>query len=424
MITTLGSYGDLHPYLALAIGLKSRGHEAVLATCPVYRPDVEREGISFHPVRPDADPYDRDLIARAMDPRKGPEVIFNELVIPALRASYDDLSLASQDADLLVTHPITMAGPIIAEERSLPWVSTVLAPMSFFSSHDLPVFPQAPWLKKLERVPGAARLLVKAAKAYAGRWVEPVRRFREERGLRRGAHPIFEGQHSPALVLALFSRVLAEPQPDWPPNVRITGQLFYDRAGGSPPSEELEAFLDGGSPPVVFTLGSSAVGVAKARSFFEESVRAARAAAVRAVLLVGRYAGNRPGGTLPENVLAVEYAPHAAVFPRSAAIVHQGGAGTLGQALRSGRPMLVVPHAHDQHDNAQRTARLGVARVLDPKRYRARAVARALDALLNEPSYAERAADVARTVRSEDGVRAACEAIEERLGAEPVRPLT
>jgi UDP:flavonoid glycosyltransferase YjiC (YdhE family) len=114
---------------------------------------------------------------------------------------------------------------------------------------------------------------------------------------------------------------------------------------------------------------------------------------------------------LPKSIIAVEAAPHDALFPRSAAVVHQGGIGTTGQALRAGKPTLIVPHAHDQPDNAFRAARTGGARICYPTQYRAKRVAAELRALLEDSSYAERAEGTARIVRSENGVDAAVQEI-------------
>ena len=172
---------------------------------------------------------------------------------------------------------------------------------------------------------------------------------------------------------------------------------------------ELAQFLDAGEPPITFTLGTSAVGAAG--GFYEESVQAVRALGRRAVLLVGLNAENRPPD-LPPNIIAVDAAPHDVLFPRSAAIVHQGGIGTTGQALRAGRPTLVVPHAHDQPDNAFRTARTGGARVCYPLQYKAGRVEAELRALLEDASYADHARSAAAVVQAEDGTGTAAAAIE------------
>lgn len=414
VIATWGSHGDLHPALGLATGLRDRGHRVTVATIPLYRDDVEREHLGFQPVRPDVDPNDRAMVARIMDAQRGSEFIFKDLLMPALHDAATDLRPAIAAADLVISHPVTFAAPILAEQLRKPWVSYVLAPMSFFSVHDMPVLPPAPWLRRLaERSPWVSRLLVGVARRATRGWTAPVAALRAELGLPPGANPIFEGQHSPQLVLALFSRVLAEPQPDWPPNVVVTGAAPYRAPDAAALSRELEVFLAAGPPPVVFTLGTSAVG-APGR-FYDESLAAARQAGCRAVLLVGRHPENRPRVPMSGDIIAVEYAPHALLFPRASVVVHQGGAGTLHHALAAGRPMLVVPYAHDQPDNADRARRLGVARVLTPARYRAPRVAAALTDLATRSSYADASSRVAAVLRSEDGVATACDAIE-RLG--------
>ena len=162
------------------------------------------------------------------------------------------------------------------------------------------------------------------------RWAEPTYRLRQELGLPRGRSPLFEGQHSPALVLALFSRVLARKQPDFPSQTVVTGFAFYDAADTRPADPQLLHFLDAGEPPVVFTLGSSAVWIAE--DFYQTAIAAVRMLGRRALLLAGDQAAALRAGGLPDTIAAFEYAPHSAVMPRGSAIVHQGGVGTTGQA--------------------------------------------------------------------------------------------
>ena len=413
LITTFGTLGDLDPYLALGRGLAERGHEPVIATHAFYRDMVEGEGLGFHPVRPDAHPEDREAFARAMSPRFGSKYVVCKLVIPHLRDSWEDTAEAARDAELVVTHPLTFAGRIVAEEAGLPWVSTVLAPLSFFSRYDFPVVPPFPNAWRLYGVPGVPRVLTGFFRAITRSWTGPVRELRAERGLPPGGDPLYEGQHSPLLTLALFSSVLAAPQPDWPFSTRLTGFLFRDPAGGAALDADLDAFLAAGPPPIVFTLGTSAVAVAG--SFYEESLTAARRLGMRAVLMVGDDPANLPRTALGADAIAVGHAPHAALFPLAAAIVHHGGIGTLGQALRAGKPMLAVPWSHDQPDNARRALRLGVAAILSPRRYRAHRAAVAIERLLHDPAIAARATEIGAIVRGEDGVGAACEAIEEAV---------
>jgi len=414
VLSCWGSYGDLFPYLGLAVELKARGHVPVIATCPAYRELVAAEGFEFRPVRPDIDPQDTAILQQAMDPARGSEVVVKQLIVPHVRDAYADLVEATRGADFVLSHPVTFATPILAAELKLPWLSTALAPVSFFSTYDFPVLPPYAFLGNVTRSSRfAARVFLGLARRITGPWTAPVRAFRAERGLPDVGDPLYEGQFSPMGTLALFSRVLAQPQPDWPPHGTVTGFPFFNRAIPMPGG--LADFLDRGDPPIVFTLGSSASGAPGA--FYKESVTAAASLGRRAVFLVSKYAPVLSQSALPAGMIVVEFAPHDALFPRAAATVHHGGIGTTGQALRSGKPMLVVPHAHDQPDNAARAARLGVARVLDAQKYTADRAAAQLRALLDDPSYRARADEVGRTVRAENGATAACDVIEGLLAS-------
>jgi rhamnosyltransferase subunit B len=285
----------------------------------------------------------------------------------------------------------------------------MLAPMSFFSASDTPALPPAPRLVHLRRLgPWVGRLMLGLMRRATSAMTEPVQRLRAELGMPRGGNPLLEGQYSPILNLALFSRVMGAPQPDWPRHVEVTGFVFYN-GPDTALSPALQAFLAAGPAPVVFTLGTSAVGAAG--TFYEESAAAIVRLRRRAVLLTGIFEENTPRRTISPDILIVETAPHQLLFPHAAAIVHQGGAGTTGQALRAGRPTLIVPHSHDQPDNAFRVTNLGVARTIFPSAYRANRVARELDRLLRDVGYATRATAVAAQVRAEQGADAAADAI-------------
>ncbi len=410
MLTSWGSFGDLFPSLGMAGELKRRGHAPVIASCPFYRDLVSAEGFEFRPMRPDVDPDATAMIHRIMNPRIGTEVVVREIMAPAIRDQFSDLEAAASGADAIVNHPIVFAGPLVAERMRLPWVATVLAPISFFSAMDFPLLPNAPGLtKQLRRLgPWTGRTIMKIAHRLTFPWTAPVRELRAQLGLPPAADALYEGQFSASGTMALFSRALASPQADWPTRTTVTGFPFFNRA--IPLPDALSRFLDNGDPPITFTLGTSAVGAAG--QFYEESVRAVTALGKRAVLLIGNVPANRPAGPLPSSVIAVEAAPHDQLFPRSVAIVHQGGIGTTGQALRAGRPTLVVPHAHDQPDNADRVARTGGGRVLYPHRYTGPRVIDELRILLRDARIAESATATARVVQSEDGAATAADVIE------------
>ena len=411
LLTTIGSFGDLNPYIGLGLALKRRGHHPVLAVANAYRPHVEAEGLECRPVGPHGDPADRDMVERIMHPMRGAEFLVRDLLMPRLDEAYHDLFEVAADADAIVSHPLTFTAPLVAEKRGLPWAGAVLAPMSFFSLTDPPQVVANPTVAAIHRRwPSVIGRTIPLGKMITRSWGEPVQALRSRLGLPRGGHPLYEGQFSPHLNLALFSPVLAEPQPDWPARTTVTGAITYDAVHGRLPAD-LAAFLDAGPPPVVFTLGSAAVGVKRAPHFFDVSAAAATALGLRAVLLVGRSPENRPA-IESTDVFVAEWAPHSELFPLAAAVVHQGGAGTLHTALAAGHPMIVVPFAHDQPDHAARVERLGVGRTIYPQQYTAARVRNTLASLLADEDAKGAAGAIGATVRAERGGDNAVDALE------------
>jgi rhamnosyltransferase subunit B len=417
VLNTFGSFGDIHPYMAIAMELQRRGHKPVIATMPIYREKLEGAGLEFAPVRPDVPQpreQDREFIEKLMQPMTGPRFLIEEVIFAAVRDSYADLLQAVDGADLLVTHPAAPAGPLVGRKTGLPWVSTVLAPFSFYSAYDPPVPPFWQWTKKLHVLgPGIMGFLLRLSKrTYKAKAIAD---FRDELGLEDTGNPMFEGQHSPTLVLALFSAVFGKPQPDWPKQTRVTGFCFYDGHYETQMPDELVRFMDSGAPPVIFTLGSSAVWVA--RDFFEESIDAAKRLGRRAVLLIGDER-NLPR-LLPEGIIAVDYVPYQSILPRACAVVHHGGVGTTSQGLLAGVPTLIVPFAFDQSDNAEHAYKLGTSRTLYRNNYRAPRVADELHELLRQPTYARHAIEVSRKLKQENGPARAADLLEGVLSGNP-----
>jgi UDP:flavonoid glycosyltransferase YjiC (YdhE family) len=409
LMTTTGSLGDLHPFIAIGLELRSRGHEVTLATSNFYKSKVEQTGLRFAPMGPHLGLEISEVMNRVMDLKNGPEYLIRQILYPSVPSAYVEVMQAARGADLIVTHPITFAAQIAADKTGMPWVSTVTAPLSFFSRYDPSVVAGYSYLTKIRALgPGPYGWVLKMGRLRTGFWRQAVIQFRASLGLPSGRDPLFEGQHSPQRVLAMFSPLMAAPQPDWPPNSMATGFPFYDQAEhGQELDPALERFLNAGPPPVVFTLGSSAV--QHPGNFYRESLSAIKALGCRAVLLMG---SNPPPDSLPPGTLAVPYAPYSKVFPRAAVIVHQGGIGTCAQALAAGRPMLVVPFAFDQPDNAARLERMGVARSITRAKYTGRRAQLELERLLRDPDYATCANQIASKLALENGVRAASDAIE------------
>ena len=384
-----------------------------VASTEFYRSKVEGLGIGFLPLRPNWDTSARELIRQCEDLKSGPEVLFRKLVLPHLRDTYDNLLSAAADSDLMIAGELVYAAPLVAEKLGLRWASAILSPASFLSAHDPSVLVNAPGLIHLRKLGWPVyRAALNIGRMGIRHWFDPVRHLRREEGLRVDCDPLFRDKFSPDLVLALFSSCLAQPQPDWPAHTVQPGFVQFDREGSRADSSspELTDFLAAGPAPIVFTLGSTAVH--NPGGFYEASAEAARRLGARAVLLLGSNAALRVSS--PE-ILALPYAPYSQIFPHAAVIVHQGGSGTVGQALRAGRPMLIVPYGWDQPDNAARVERLGVGLHVPRSKYSAPTAAATLERLLGDPRFAVRAAELGARLQKEDGVASACDAIESVL---------
>ncbi|UPG85184.1 glycosyltransferase [Luteibacter aegosomatis] len=413
VFATVGSQGDLFPFLAVGRELASRGHRVTVGAHAMHRAAVAEADLGFVTASGIAEPDDKAAFAaKAFHPLRGPRFVVRDLAAADVAASYAALAPACAEADAIVTTTLAFAGQILGETSRGTWLSAVLSPTVFLSADDPPATGVA-WLDRyLRGSPRRGAWLRRAAEAVTSTWTAPVRNFRRSLGLApvsAWGDPFHRGQHARDGVLAMYSPLLGALPADAPGRTTLTGWCRYAPGDGLLDAE-LRAFLDAGSPPVVFTLGSAAVHAGEA--FLRESMEAARMLDRRAVLLTGSPVLRERLGAWHESVFAVDYAPHGALFERAAAIVHHGGIGTTHEALRAGRPSLVVPHGFDQPDNAARIARLGVGAVLPAWRYRADRAAVMLRGLLGEALTRDRAMRASNRLRVEDGTRNTADAIE------------
>jgi rhamnosyltransferase subunit B len=408
VLATIGTLGDLHPVLRLAIELRRQGHEVTVASSEAYRPLVETTLVSFRAIRPNLVP-DPKRIRYLFDQRRGPERLIRDLMMPIAREMYADLLPLVQNADLLIGSELIYSAPAISERLEVPWLSLITAPVSFFSVYDPPVIPPAPFLHRLRYLgPWTHRFLNRLIRIATWDWSAPLRQLRRELGLPRSQNPLFEGKHSPYGSLAIFSPCFGRPQADWPPSAIQTGFIFYDGQLGC--SDLLRRFLHSGEAPVVFTLGSGAVYAAG--DFYRIAFEAARRLGRRAIFLLG---DNAPPQTSSQDFYFASYLPFSLVFPGAVAVVHQGGVGTCAQALRAGCPSLVIPFGFDQLDNAYRMRRLGVARSLPRGRLGVKTLIQELRPLLADAEFKNKALAVSGEIALEDGVKHAVRVVESVL---------
>lgn len=415
VFATAGSLGDLYPFLALGRELYQRGRRVTIATSANHRQQVLAAGLAYTHMRPDPE-NTAAFHARYMHPKTGGQFVYQDYLGPAIRRSYDDLSDATRDADLLVSQSLmALAAPLVAARSGIPWVSAVFQPMSFFSVHERPnylPFPLLPWL--CGRSPQLHQNIFRYVRKHTEAWVKPVLDLRRELGIAQQGHPMYEGQHSPDCVLAMFSPMLGGPQPDWPPSVKQTGTAQLPQQA-APLPEALKRFLEREDMPLaIFTLSSAASN--DAGDFYRNSLEAAATLGIRALLITsGLAASSHLPEPLPDWAQRIDYAAFEQVFPHAAVVVHAGGIGTAFKAMHAGAPQIVMPHAHDQLDNALRLERLGVARMMPGKGTGVRALRRALREVLADRRMQATAASVAQKARAEDGVARACDIIDGML---------
>ncbi|MBX9460456.1 MAG: glycosyltransferase [Brevundimonas sp.] len=422
VLATAGSLGDLHPFIAVGKALQARGFRAELASSDEYRAKVEAEGLGFHVVGPSLERLTSDLgmslaeITRAV--ARSDRFLFERIMLPYLDMAARQMIGVAEGCVAIGGSTFAAGAGMAAERLRVPFVPIALQPTVVMSAFDPPFLPRAPWLAPAT---GGPRLWLNRATLALGRattahWTRPINAVRQGLGLApAGLNLVFDGVRASQLSLGLYSPLLGPRQPDAPPQFEVAGYAPYDSEAGGPSNlpPALGAFLDEGPAPIVFTLGSAVVNMPG--DFYIQSLAAARRLGRRAVLLVGPE-GDSSVADGPD-VRAAAYAPFSLLFPRCAAIVHQGGVGTTQQALRAGRPQLVVPHLGDQHDNGARVARLGCGATLARSRYRPERVVPALEALLNEPATLKRAAALGEIAREEDGAGRAADLIAAMLAS-------
>lgn len=415
VLATIGSLGDVYPFIAVALRLWDAGVHPVLAAAEEYRGFAEADGIAFEPVRPGA----ADMKARGIDEATAVRTVIDDaagafdLILPHLENSFADCSRAIAGANLVIGSSFSIAARIAAEAAGVPFVTLMLQPIAFCSAEEPPIIREARFLPALRRWfgPGLIRLIYALGRARFRSRRRPVDDLRKRLGLPKVRDELIEGPLRAEKLFALYPPAFAPLAADAPPHAESAGFSFYNgrQAASDELDPELARFVADGPPPLVFTLGSLAVFAPG--DFYETSAEVARRLGRRAVLLVGEHAVAGMKHLESETVVAMGYAPHRLLFPGAAAVVHHGGIGTTAQALRAGAPQLVVPVLGDQFDNAERLRRLGVAEVVPLERYSVENAVRALEKVLK----ITRARELAPAMSRVDGPTIVAEWVAERL---------
>jgi rhamnosyltransferase subunit B len=406
LLPTMGSAGDVHPFIALGIALKARGHRATIFTNPIFQALIEAQGIGFLPVGTAAEANAAIANPELWHLRKGFKVIA-QVIVPAIAEIYR-LIERNADANTVVAFSSLAFGARVAQEKlSVPSASVHLQPSVIRTLVDQGMMgnvrlsaSRPKWFKQ-----GLFRLI--DALILDRRIKEPLNALRATLGLAPVDRVMHRWMHSPQLVIAFFPEWFAAAQPDWPANTHTVGFPLWDADGDVAPLAEAEEFLNAGAAPVIFTPGSAG---STMQRFFKESVKAARQMGLRA-MLVTNYPEQVPKN-LPPNIKVFGYLPFSQVLPRAALLVYHGGVGTLAQGIKAGIPHLVVPHGYDQFDSGWRIEQLGLGRSIAQSRYRARRVVPVIESILGDDTSAQRRREFASRIDSADAVTRACTLIE------------
>jgi sterol 3beta-glucosyltransferase len=394
-LLALGTRGDVQPYIALGLGLQQAGFEVSLGTTSNFKTFVEDWGLTS--LTSDVDM--QAIIAKAGSRRKAKWEVFRVLL--------EQTVALSQGADMLIYSGAALfTAPHAAEKGGFPaipaLVQPAIHPTRSFPSVGMPALSWGGWYNNFTY--GFVDWLTWTfTKSQVNRW----------RGDKLGLPPASQSamasvrQGKVPTLFGFSPSVLPKP-PEWDHNVHVTGYWFLPEKTWQPPTELLQ-FLDAGAPPVYIGFGSMASNNA------EQTTRivldAVKQAGVRAVLASGW--GGLAASALPANVMLIESAPHEWLFPRMAAVVHHGGAGTTAAGLRAGVPTVIIPFGGDQPFWGHHVHALGVGPKPIPQRQlSAEKLADAIRESVNDPQMQAKSAALGQKIRAEDGVTNAVRVIE------------
>jgi len=420
LLTSIGTAGDVYPFIGLGIALRRRGHRATLLVNEHFKSLVTSNDLEFAPLGT-AEEYHKALMdsqeyqKSLQDPKfwkqfDGVKTLV-ESICDTMRAQYDAVTQRYEAGSTVVVASGAGFGVRVAQEKfSIPVATVVLQPAALRSAHAMPRVAGAPYLPRW-LPPFSKRFFFRFADVILDRLFHApeVNAFRAELGLPEVRRMMKDWWLSPQRVITLFPDWFCERQPDWPESLRMTGFPLYDgQADDAALPEDVRSFLDQGEPPIVFTPGS---GMMQGHMFFQTGADACKLLGARGVFLT-RHLDQIPR-SLPESVRHFSYVPLSRLLPRSSALVHHGGIGTLSQAMGAGIPQLIMPMAYDQPDNAARIRKLGVGDWLKPKAFRAEAVANKLERLTRSPEVAERCRSIAGRVDGGRAIDQTCDLIED-----------
>lgn len=399
---TLGSRGDVQPYVALAKELIKNGHEALVCTGASFKKFIEENGVGFHEAT-------ADLMA-ILDSEVGKKA-FNggnydiikmlkfskEVITPAYRKSMDDFLDASKGSDLIIYHPKALGAVDIAEYLNIPCISMPPVPI-VYPITEFPNFAISP-----DKNLGSFlnKLTYKATLLGESSYIKHINDFRSKSlnlPNRKTGEFMFKVNGEDIPIIYPISPFLFKEVESWKDKVFLPGFFFLD-IGEDKLDEELESFIESGKKPIVVSFSS--MPLKNPTRFKEKLVKALKETDNRAVILTGTS-----GMTFEneDNIFAVQKAPHRLIFKKAKGIVHHGGVGTMSEALLSGVPQLIIPFTVDQPFWAHRLYTKGYA--ISPLREKNLLTSDLVNALkeMENEKYIKNAKEIKEIIESENGL--------------------
>jgi len=399
LLMTIGTHGDIAPFIALADALRENGYEVSLATSADYQETVRRHKLHFDPLSENLEHLMHSRLANILRNKSAIHVLgYPRALKHLIQSIYGQLIARAwqlmQQCDIVIFHPSLAFVPELAAAANIPSVMGSLQPT--LPTSTLPFcllgLRQLGIMNRLTyTLPNLLREIVK----------RQARAFLQKNRL----SPRKDAPKYGDLVLNAFSKTICPPPADWPDNAITTGEWALHP--NWTPSNELSQFLDDGPPPIYITLGSMPWNAEKNGPLLMD---AAKHWGGR--IIIGIAYGGLGRNKQSQNILSIGHTPHSVLLPRVGAIMHHGGAGTTAAGLRAGLPTLVTPVLLDQFFWGHRVHALGAGP--SPRRLstmNAATLAGLFDALVNTPSYRLAARDVATRMQSEDGLSASVVAI-------------
>ena len=405
----LGTRGDVQPYIALGIGLRQAGYNVRIATHQPFQTMVERHDLEYAPLAGDPQAMmGSEAGHRVMDAASNPflnMLRLYEMARPLVTQMIRDALAALTDTDLAIGSALgynVAFGP--ARSHGIPLRGAFVQPILPTAEYPISLFPGLPrhTPRPLERLYNRLSYPIFMATVWliASRIGNPA--YRAVTGLPAPrARQVASNSGLFNETLIGYSRHVVPKPADWPDRYHVCGYWFLDESHCWQPPADLQRFLDAGTPPVYIGFGSMSNRQPVAAAAL--AIDALRQTGQRGLLLTGWHGLDQ--AELPDTVFKIDAAPHDWLFPRMAALVHHGGSGTTGAALRSGVPQLVVPFSFEQPFWGDRTERLGVGvHPIPRRRLTVDKLASAIDRLTHDAEMRQRAQQLAIQVNAENGV--------------------